>query len=434
MKIYSLSKFLLIIPLLVFSACFYLDETHSMFTQLPVLGEVELSSADFVSASFLFAIEDDGGAQIKAKGICWDTLPNPQVNDNSIHNDELKLDSLSVLITNITPNKKYYARAYATNKAGTSYSNELVFESTPGQLVLTSDISEIDLFTAVCGATVSGDGGLTITDRGVCWSIYSEPTVSDNKTSNGRGSGTFSSSLTDLTFDTKYYVRSYITNSEGTIYGDELSFRTMEGVLDIDGNVYRALTIGNQTWMIENLKTTRYRNGDFIPFITDPIAWSSWPYHGCCDFNNSTYYRDKYGKLYNWYAVSDVRSIAPLGWHVPTETDYSTLFDYINTNLGVSLTLVKALAATEGWATHSNVGSIGNDLTINNSSGFKALPGGLRYPDGSFSTITDIGGWWSSTEDTAVDAWAFLLGYSSIDILSVYEYKEVAFSVRCVKD
>jgi uncharacterized protein (TIGR02145 family) len=206
-------------------------------------------------------------------------------------------------------------------------------------------------------------------------------------------------------------------------------------VKDIDGNVYHTVTIGTQTWMVENLKTTTYRNGDPIPNVTDATEWENLSTGAYCDYDNTPANGNIYGKLYNWYAVDDSRNIAPTGWHVPTNEEWDTLEDYVVANLGISGSVAKALASTTNWAASTEEGAIGNDLTKNNSTGFTALPGGNRYYSGTFSIIGKHGTWWSSTELIANVAYYRLLlyGYSNLDF-SIADYKGNGFSVRCVKD
>ena len=195
---------------------------------------------------------------------------------------------------------------------------------------------------------------------------------------------------------------------------------------DADGYNYPVVQIGDQVWMAENLKTTRYRNGD-------PIT-EQWAYNN--DANNAA----KYGRLYTWYAATDSRGIAPAGWHVPTDAEWTTLQNYLIANgynydgTTTGNKIAKALAATTDWYTYTGTGAPGADLTKNNSSGFTALPGGNRGGSGAFDGIGGYGCWWSSTESGAAGAWSRLLYYVGSNLYS-YDYtKSFGFSVRCLRD
>jgi len=207
--------------------------------------------------------------------------------------------------------------------------------------------------------------------------------------------------------------------------GGETSSGTVK---DIDGNVYHTVTIGKQVWMIENLKTTKYRDGSTIPNVTDDDTWGS--------LRTGAYCITKYGKLYNWDAVNDSRNIAPTGWHVPTMDEWYTLTDYVYANYGTFGS--KALASKTDWAssTNDNAGAVGNDLTKNNKTGFTALPAGYRGPYGSFYEIGYYGYWWSSAEGDTNDAGYRYLLYNGSYVGRDFSYysKKDGFSVRCVKD
>ncbi len=220
-------------------------------------------------------------------------------------------------------------------------------------------------------------------------------------------------------------------------------------VTDIDGNVYDTVTIGTQVWMVENLKTTHYRNGDEIAVVTDNTAWKGLLTGARCDYYNDATNGTKYGHLYNFFAVDDSRKIAPVGWHVPTSDEWETLIHYVYAHLGTSLSETKALAATTDWAVYSEPWSVGCNLTLNNSTGFSALPGGLRGgSDGKFRGVTSLGYWWSSTKDTvntapysaATARYIFMEPiYPDIfnlpDLDDSYGYgRQQGFSVRCIKD
>lgn len=218
-------------------------------------------------------------------------------------------------------------------------------------------------------------------------------------------------------------------------------------VTDIDGNVYDTVMIGTQTWMVENLKTTHYRNGDAIVNVTDNKAWAVLLTGARCDYYNDATNGTKYGHLYNFFAVNDSRKIAPVGWHVPTIDEWETLIHYVDAHLGTSLSVAKALAATTDWTAYSDPEAIGCNLTLNNSTGFSALPGGLRGgSDGKFTSVTGSGYWWSSTQDDSTYSSITVARYRSMyanlsyvntlyNINDMYGYcRQQGFSVRCIKD
>ena len=169
----------------------------------------------------------DGGGTVSARGVCWATTSNPTISDSKTTNSS-GTGIFTSNLTGLSPATTYYVRAYATNSAGTAYGNEVSFTS--GQIVVptltTTAVTSITLTTAVSGGNITNTGGGTISARGVCWALTTDPTTSNFITTNGSGSGSFASSLTSLTPGTTYYVRAYATNSAGTAYGNVLSFTT----------------------------------------------------------------------------------------------------------------------------------------------------------------------------------------------------------------
>ena len=203
-------------------------------------------------------------------------------------------------------------------------------------------------------------------------------------------------------------------------------------VTDIDGNVYDTRKIGNQWWMTENLKVTRYGNGDSIPNVTIASEWENLTTGAYCSFANDTTYVSSYGRLYNWYALIDIRNIAPLGWRVPTDDDWKELEMY----LGMSQAdtdkedqyrgnIGGKLKATSGW----NGGGNGT-----NESGFKALPAGYRYTDGTFLRIGDYAYFWCATEYDNGYAWDRYLDSFGSGVGRYNEPKQCGFSVRLVME
>jgi uncharacterized protein (TIGR02145 family) len=195
-------------------------------------------------------------------------------------------------------------------------------------------------------------------------------------------------------------------------------------VTDIDGNVYQTVTIGTQVWMAENLKVTHYRNGDSIPNITDNTTWAGLTTGAYCTFLNSAGYLAIYGRLYNWYAVNDIRNISPAGWHVPTPLEWQTLADYLGGNTVAGGKMKQT--GTTLWSS-PNTGAT-------NESGFSGLPGGDRSSDGGWFNITNYALFWSSMEFDNGFAWWRNLGYNTSASSAGYYSKRDGFSVRCVKD
>lgn len=197
-------------------------------------------------------------------------------------------------------------------------------------------------------------------------------------------------------------------------------------VTDIDGNVYKTVTIGTQVWMAENLKTTKYRNGDPIPNVVGDAAWRTLTTGAYCWYgNNAVTNKPTYGALYNWYAVADSRNIAPTGWHVPIDAEWTTLTTYLG---GESVAGGKLKeSGTIHWTT-PNTGAT-------NSSGFKALPGGYQEGIGwSTSGIGEYGDWWSSSIGSANRAWDRELDNASTSVRVAELDKFGCSSVRCIKD
>lgn len=198
-------------------------------------------------------------------------------------------------------------------------------------------------------------------------------------------------------------------------------------VTDYDGNRYHTVVIGTQTWMLENLKVTHYRNGDPIPNITDDSEWLNLTNGAFCWYNNDIDNKTVFGALYNWNAVSDSRNIAPVGWHVATDSDWTTLTNYLGGE-NVAGGKLKEIGLSH-WKSPNTEAT--------NSTGFTALPGGFRLQDGinmAFLRISDIGGWWSATEDINDKAWSRYMGYDHSTVVRYNDYKKSGFSVRCVKD
>jgi uncharacterized protein (TIGR02145 family) len=224
---------------------------------------------------------------------------------------------------------------------------------------------------------------------------------------------------------------------------------------DADGNVYQSVRIGNQVWMTENLRVTKYNDGTAIPLDTSSSTWNADETPKYCHYNNTTNADSikKYGALYNWFVVSptNAKKIAPAGWHVPTDAEWDTLENYLianGYNWDGSITgnkIAKAMAAQSDWYTNTTTtGTPVCDLTKNNSSGFSALPGGGRYSErsntGFFGGLPGGGHWWSATEFDASTAYCRHLWSSTEDLSrdmtsdGNYGNERWGFSVRLLRD
>ena len=302
--------------------------------------------------------------------------------------------------------------------------------------VTTVNIIKFTQASASSGSIITDDGGAMIISRGVCWSNSQNPTISHNKTNDGTGAGYFVSSITGLSPSTTYYVRAYATNSAGTAYGEETVFRTYQDyIFDEDSNGYGTIIIGEQEWMAENLKTTKYNNGVSIPNVSDDLNWAKSTSGAYCWYkNDKTQFGDAYGALYNWHAVN-TGNLCPKGWHVPTDAEWGTLVQFIDPT---SSTFVSFIAGGKLKSTRTapdahprwdspNVGAI-------DEYGFSALPAGYRDTDGTFDGALYTCFFWSSSEKNAL--FGQCRGIYNIDSNIGWSYlnKQDGFSVRCLRN
>jgi uncharacterized protein (TIGR02145 family) len=190
------------------------------------------------------------------------------------------------------------------------------------------------------------------------------------------------------------------------------------------GIVPPTVVIGDQTWTLKNLDVTTYADGTAIPQVTDPIEWAALTTGAWCYYNNDPANEAIYGKLYNWYAVNDSRGLAPTGYHVPTDAEWTTLTTYLG-GLTVAGGKLKETGIVH-WNTPNTAAT--------NESLFTALPGGLRVDDGSFLIIDYYGYWWSSSELDAANAWYRTLGYNNGIAYRFNYYKTNGFSIRLIKN
>lgn len=298
-------------------------------------------------------------------------------------------------------------------------------------------VTNLTSISASSGGIITSDGGSEVSARGICWNTNPNPTISlTTKSINGSGTGSFVSFMTSLNPATTYYIRAYASNNAGTAYSDQDTFTTRPpenavfnpnltygSVSDYEGNIYKTIVIGTQTWMAENLRTTVYQNGDSIPNGRNNNWNSSTPAYAV--FENKEINNTKYGKLYNWFAVTDPRNLCPVGWHVPSETEMITLENFLG---GTNVAGGKLKSISSLWK-YPNAGAT-------NESGFSGLPGGVKEANGSFREISENGNLWTSTEEQGFGWQARFryLSYANKNLFKYYYNKNNGYAVRCVKD
>ena len=290
---------------------------------------------------------------------------------------------------------------------------------TPVNIILL-DAQNITNTSTLFEARIKSKGEGTLGQFGFCWSTSSNPTINSNKVfSTSTDDINFSNSIYDLNKNTTYFVRAFAYNETGISYSNQIECLT----LNKPDTVLETVKIGFQYWTTRNLDIYTYRNGDTIRFASTPQEWQdaankqegAW-----CYYNNDPKNGEIYGKLYNWYAVNDPRVLAPLGYHIPSDAEWSVLTEYLG---GEQIAGLK-MKSTTGWTGGGNG---------DNSSGFNGLPGGC-FLNGYFRYIGEYGDWWSSTKNTIENAWSRNLGYDLLRVSRYYHNKYHGFSVRCIKD
>lgn len=451
-------QFIISVFLLLSTSC---SKDNTGTSDLPMTGvpTVTTLNSDVGGGITTFGgyITSDGGSPITDKGICWNTSPHPTPENNrDVNGDHTGTNSFTGQIYNILPNTIYYVRAFATNSTGIGYGQE--FEYKDVQVIIPSSMVtsiyqidnygtygvsvpfEINGITAVqihLRSVNTSTGSNLAVDHGLCYSTHTLPTTADSRWGeiNNKLDDQYPV-LRDLTPNTKYYIRAYMINNGVTTYSDEQSFTTDDGVLDVEGNAYHIVTIGTQVWMSENLRAIKYRDGSFLDDATSSTktqwnnlttgAYFLMKYNDYYNGGIATVDKREHGYLYNWYAVSDSRDIAPLGWHVAIDADWVKLISYLG-GLEVAGGKLKQIGV-RNWDPSSTYAS--------NSSGFSGTGSGRRvdFTNFDYGDYMKVGVWWSSTAYDANNAYSLLLGNSSNEAYYSPSSKHAGFSVRCVKD
>ena len=389
---------------------------------LPTLTTSIVLNITSISASSGGNITSDGGGTITVRGVCWSTTTDPTIASNKTSDNSGSGIFASSLI-GLTAGTKYYVRAYATNSAGTAYGNEISFSTlTQPTIINTTKVSDEMATTATSGGNIISAGG-TIIARGVCWSINSNPTIIDDKTVDGTGTGIFISKLTNLKPYTTYKLRAYATTNAGTTYGEEVLFGThYTKISDIDGNYYDIVKIGDQIWMANDLKVTKLRDGSRITKSLDDYTWINSTNPLYCYYGDDDFESVIGAALYNYYTVS-TGQLCPSGWRVANGFDFDILVTYLG---GIDVAGGK-LKANYGWSSPNNL--------LSPRSYFDALPRGYRLAAYSgvfneFSTVTYY--WLGGNNSTSSTTGAMQIRSQNTSVYFGTYNKNRGFSVRCI--
>lgn len=387
--------------------------------------EVVISEfGDITGTSAFFRANVNSDSQILSRGICWSTSSVPTIDDNRTEKGTGP-GIFECTITGLIPGTTYYVRAYASNASGIFYSGEFSLTTKDFPTLTTKEIKNASTFIPVSGGDIINNGGAVILHAGVCWSTDPSPTIDNPKTDDYVPYTSFNSDLSGLQPGTTYYIRAFATTLVGTGYGNErVITMPAAAVYDIDNNPYSSVTIGTQVWTVENLRTTRYENGDAITNVTDQAEWrnltsGAWTYYA-----GDPQFENPYGLLYNWFAVSDPRNICPVGWHVPGDEEWGILTDFLGGD-SVAGGKLKEEGSVH-WFT-PNPGAT-------NSSGFTALPGGSQSAEFSQHLIGNNGIFWSDTPYDNAQAYGYSLTDYEVKIRRFTYLNQFGFSVRCLKD
>ncbi len=401
---------------------------------LPIIHTTIISDLFQTFASSGGNIEYSGGDDIVSRGIVWSIQQNPTLeNNDGFTIDGTGSGEFTSFLSELLPETTYYVRSYATNSVGTQYGEQLDFISAivASPTITTSEIVDLTHNSATSGGFVIVVDDLNVIARGLVWSTQPNPDILVNEgiTVENIGTGNFVSLLDGLYPSTTYYVRAYVTLNQGTAYGQEISFETLEfpncGIVEFAGYDYSTILIGNQCWFAENV---RYDNG------CSSAEFANFTDSGWCGYFNSN--ESEYGNLGLLYQNSVAESICPIGWHLPSHNDWKEL----ELSLGMSSDVVddtQFRGTNEGSKLAGNANLwTSNDLTADpefGTSGFDALPGGYRDSYGDFLNQQTAHFSVKLGSNIWDNVYRLITGYST-QIGNFGGITNCAFSVRCLKD
>ena len=383
---------------------------------------VTIGQATISETSITVPVVVSGNATIVQRGVCWDSIQTtPTISNHKKADPGTTVGSFSVLIDQLSPATTYNVRSYVTTNSGTVYSLARVYTTGSAQLTI-DGVNNITDTSASINASLNYSGALQVGARGFCWGTQASPDIfSVNHDTIGSGTGNFSTTIKGLQTNTKYYVRAYaIIGTGNVIYSAERDFFTATPVtvVDIDGNTYNIVKIGQQFWMQENLRTATYNNGTTILTGLNDADWTSNISGACADYDDVPANSSVSGKLYNPYAVANPAGLCPTGWHVATNSDWNKVAKIVDAIADTTITN-DAQSLTGGSAIKDFPGST-------NSTGLSIVPGGTRYPT---YDAYDFGYYWTGTASVRVF-------YSIDDEIKAFDIWDPMWglSVRCVKN
>ena len=401
-------------------------EEVSFMTKAKTIATVATTPAtnmSYTSATVGGNVTDDGGAEITERGICYSTSANPTTANTKITSGR-GLGEFTCNLTNLQDGTTYYVRAYAINEKGTAYGEEVSF--TTKQLftptIVTTQPTNVAYNSATVGGNVTNDGGAEITERGICYSTSTNPTIANTKISNGSGIGAFTCNLTDLQDGTTYYVRAYAINAKGTSYGEEVSFTTKERYYE---NGYEYIDLGlSVKWATCNVGASSPEDyGDYFAWgETQPKSTYDWSTYKYCNgsltsltkYNNSS----SYGTVDNktTLELSDDAARANWGgsWRMPTDAEMTEL----RTN------------CTWTWTTENGVN--GYKVTSKSNGNSIFLPAAGYRNNSGLSSAGSYGYCWSSSLNTDSPSCAYGLYFRSGYVDRNYGSRYCGQSVRPV--
>lgn len=418
---------------------------------LPSITTAQVQYEDGLFALSGGDVTSEGTFPITARGICWAMGTTPSLNHSYSVNGSGP-GSFSSLAGSLLPDAVYRVRAFATSEAGTAYGQEFQFTSDDFPEIRTMPPFAVGTRNAMTGYEIKSMGRHSLLKVGFCWSTQPNPDTSDIRSADSvYQTALYNKPLWKLTPSTTWYFRAYAESPFGIVYGNEMSLHTKdkETVTDIDGNVYETVRIGSQVWMKENLKVSRYQNGDPLPNRVNNDDWYFYSSGAYSYYNHDTSFNAVYGKLYNLFAVIDPRGLCPVGWHVPSDEEWRTMESWLgmkeselflqtatNINRGSGQNVGgKLMAVSDLWNRYDPWNPFSRPV-YTNESGFSGLPAGERGLFGNFGNMGSSASWWSkSTDEISQTSWWYTgLTMNYRGIVRGKNNRNGGLSVRCLKD